>query len=69
MRFTSSLKDQRELAKSSVVVEDVSGLESCPKCSGVLRWGEGTWLEDVVWCLYCGWRPVARLVGWRETDV
>jgi len=69
MRYISSLRDQWELAKSSVIVEDVSGLESCPKCAGILRWGEETWLEDVVWCLYCGWRPVARLVSWREPDV
>ena len=61
MRFTSSLMDQRELAKSSVGVEDVSGLERCPKCAGILRGGQDTRREDVVSCVYCGWRPGARV--------
>ena len=53
--------DQKRLRMSAVIVEDVSGLESCPKCAGILRWGQDTRLEDVVSCVYCGWRPGARV--------
>ena len=51
----------RALAKSDVIVEDVSGIESCPKCEGILRWAVDIRYEDVVSCLYCGWRPSAKL--------
>ena len=61
MRYTSSLRDQRALATAVIHVEAVSGLESCPKCAGILRWGQDTRLEDVVSCVYCGWRPGARV--------
>jgi hypothetical protein len=53
--------DQKRLRMSDVIVEDVSGVESCPRCAGILRWGQDTRLEDVVSCIYCGWRPGAKL--------
>jgi predicted RNA-binding Zn-ribbon protein involved in translation (DUF1610 family) len=68
-RYSFTARDQLRLAKSLVIVEDISEIESCPKCGGILRWGKDELLEDAVSCVYCGWRPVARLVGWCETDV
>ena len=57
----ATIGEQRRIAKLDVIVEDVSGIESCPKCEGILRWGQDTRLEDVVSCIYCGWRPSAKL--------
>lgn len=56
MRYS---RGQRELAKSVVVTEDISLISICPKCGGGLglRLGEGDWLVDSMWCVYCGWRP------------
>lgn len=51
----------RALAKSNVIVEDISQITACPKCAGILRWAEDIRYEDVVSCFYCGWRPSARL--------
>ena len=51
----------RALSKSNVIVEDISGIESCPKCEGILRWAEDTRYEDAVACICCGWRPSAKL--------
>ena len=56
-----SLAEQRQIAKREVIVEDISGIESCPKCAGILRWGRDTRYEDAVSCIYCGWRPGARM--------
>jgi DNA-directed RNA polymerase subunit M/transcription elongation factor TFIIS len=53
--------EQVELAKHEVEVEDTSEMKVCPKCSGILKWGNDTRLEDAVWCVYCGWRPSARV--------
>jgi hypothetical protein len=57
----STVGEQRRIAKLDVIVEDVSGVESCPKCAGILRWGRDTRYEDAVSCVYCGWRPSAKL--------
>ena len=53
--------EQAELAKHEVEVEDTSEMKVCPRCSGILKWGEDTRLEDAVSCVYCGWRPSARV--------
>lgn len=57
----SSIGEQRRVAKLDVIVEDVSGIESCPKCEGILMWGRDTRYEDAVSCVHCGWRPSAKL--------
>lgn len=51
--------DRRRMDKSPVIREDISRISSCPKCGGGLglRLGEGNWLTDSMWCVYCGWRP------------
>jgi len=61
---TRSNSEQRKLAKTAVISDDVSGVTSCPKCGGDsgLRLGEGNWLTDSMWCVYCGWRPGSRLL-------
>ena len=53
--------EQVELAKHDVEVEDTSEMKVCPKCSGRLRYGAGDFFEDAVSCIYCGWRPSARV--------
>jgi len=53
--------EQVELAKHEVEVEDTSKMKTCPKCSGRLLYGAGDFFEDAVACLYCGWRPSARV--------
>lgn len=55
--------EQRELERTAVIYEDTSRVTSCPKCAGAsgLRLGEGNWLTDSMWCVYCGWRPGSRL--------
>ena len=67
MKFSSGFtsRDRRKLDRFAVIPEDVSRVARCPKCGGggSLRFGEGDWLEDAVWCVYCGWRPGARLGG------
>jgi len=57
VRRTSS--EHRKLNKAVVIPEDTSRITSCPKCAGLsgLRLGEGNWLTDSMWCVYCGWRP------------
>ena len=57
----ATIGEQRRIAKLDVIVEDVSGIKSCPKCEGILMWGRDTRYEDVVSCIYCGWRPSAKL--------
>ena len=54
-------KLERALSKSNVIIEDISEITSCPKCAGILRWGKDLRYEDVVACVYCGWRPSAKL--------
>ena len=49
------------LAKSNVIAEDISQITTCPKCQGVLKWGQDTRYEDAVSCVYCGWRPSAKV--------
>ena len=63
--ITRSNSEQRKLAKTAVIYEDISGVVSCPKCGGGcgLRLGEGNWLTDSMWCVYCGWRPGSRLLS------
>lgn len=54
-------QDQQKIARMPVVKEDISQITACPKCEGILKWGEDTRLEDKVSCVYCGWRPSAKL--------
>tara|TARA_R110000765_G_scaffold362286_1_gene452502 strand:- start:236 stop:658 length:423 start_codon:yes stop_codon:yes gene_type:complete len=54
-------QDQQKIARMPVVEEDTSQITACPKCEGILKWGEDTRLEDKVSCVYCGWRPSAKL--------
>ncbi len=56
-----SVADQRRIAKIDIIAEDITGITNCPKCEGILRWGEDSRLEDAVSCIYCGWRPSAML--------
>jgi len=56
-----TVADQRQLAKIDIVAEDTSQISNCPKCKGVLKWGKDTRYEDAVSCVYCGWRPSAKL--------
>jgi ribosome-binding protein aMBF1 (putative translation factor) len=53
--------EQKRLSKHDVEVEDTSEMKVCPKCSGRLRYGAGNFFEDAVSCIYCGWRPSARV--------
>jgi predicted RNA-binding Zn-ribbon protein involved in translation (DUF1610 family) len=57
-----TVADQRRIAKLEVTVEDTSQITACPKCAGILKWGKDSRHEDAVSCIYCGWRPSAKLV-------
>ena len=54
-------QDQLLIARMPVVKEDTSKLTACPRCEGILKWGEDSRLDDLVSCVYCGWRPSARM--------
>ena len=56
-----TVDDQKRISKMAVIPEDISGISACPKCEGVLRWSDDSRLEDEVSCIYCGWRPSARM--------
>ena len=60
-RYGYTKDEQKKLSKHDVIVEDTSQVTACPKCQGILKWGNDTRLEDKVWCVYCGWRPSARV--------
>ena len=53
--------DQKRISKMDVIADDTSQITSCPKCAGLLTYGRGDHLEDAVSCVYCGWRPSARM--------
>jgi len=53
--------DKRRLSQSKIIVEDISDISACPKCAGILKWGKDIRYEDAVACVYCGWRPSAKL--------
>ena len=53
--------DQKRISKMDVIADDTSQISSCPKCAGLLTYGRGDHLEDAVSCVYCGWRPSARM--------
>ena len=55
--------DQKRISQLEVIAEDVSGITNCRKCNGILKWGEGSRLDDLVSCVYCGWRPSAKTVS------
>ena len=59
-RFTKA--DQKKISQLEVVTEDITGITNCPKCEGILRWGEDSRLDDAVSCVYCGWRPSAKVM-------
>ena len=54
---------KKAVSQMQVVTEDITGIKNCPKCEGILRWGEDSRLDDEVSCVYCGWRPSARTVS------
>ena len=56
-----TIAEQRQIAKRDVIAEDTSKLTACPRCEGILKWGEDSRLDDLVSCVYCGWRPSARM--------
>ena len=56
-----TVDDQKRISKIDVIADDVSDIKSCPKCTGLLTYGRGDHLEDAVSCVYCGWRPSARM--------
>ena len=56
-----TVDDQKQISKMDVIADDVSEIKSCPKCTGLLTYGRGDHLEDAVSCIYCGWRPSARM--------
>tara|TARA_R110000823_G_scaffold230263_2_gene357200 strand:+ start:339 stop:665 length:327 start_codon:yes stop_codon:yes gene_type:complete len=56
-----TVDDQRRLSKIDVIADDVSEITSCPKCEGKLQWAKESVLQDAVSCIYCGWRPGAKL--------
>ena len=56
-----TVDDQKQISKMAVIPEDISGITACPKCEGVLKWSNDSRLEDEVYCIYCGWRPSARM--------
>ena len=60
-RYGYTRGDQKRLSQSDVIAEDISDISACPKCAGILRWGKDTRLEDAVSCIYCGWRPSAKV--------
>ena len=59
-RFHDGKKAVRHM---EVISEDTSKYSCCPRCEGVLRWGEDSALDDKVSCIYCGWRPSAKTVS------
>ena len=59
-RFTKA--DQKRISQMDVITEDITGISNCPKCEGILKWGEGGKYEDLVSCVYCGWRPSAKVL-------
>ena len=61
MIVRSAKGDAKRLSRSDVIVEPTSHLVCCPKCSGVLVEGGDIRLEDLLWCVHCGWRPGAKL--------
>ena len=56
-----TVDDQKRLSKMDVIADDTSQITSCPKCMGLLTYGRGDQFEDAVSCIYCGWRPGAKL--------
>tara|TARA_R110002153_G_scaffold264652_1_gene426686 strand:+ start:889 stop:1227 length:339 start_codon:yes stop_codon:yes gene_type:complete len=54
--------DQKQLSQMEIVTEDISGITNCPKCDGILKWGDDTRYDDLVACIACGWRPSAAVV-------
>ena len=59
-RFTRL--DQKRISQMDVVSEDITGITNCPRCEGILKWGEDSRFDDKVACVYCGWRPSAAMV-------
>ena len=61
-KYSFTKQDQQRIAQMQVVTEDISGITNCPKCEGILKWGEDSRLDDKVACVYCGWRPSAKVM-------
>ena len=57
-RYSRRTYRERE---TDVIVEDTSQITNCPKCKGILKWGDDNRLEDKVFCISCGWRPTAKV--------
>ena len=60
-KFRYTKHDQLRIAKADVVTENTVDLKKCPKCDGRLHFGAGNEIEDALSCIYCGWRPNARI--------
>ena len=60
-KYSFTRAEQKRISQMDVVSEDISGIKNCPKCKGMLRWGEDSRLDDLVSCIYCGWRPSAKV--------
>ena len=61
-KFKYTKADQKRISEMDVITDDFTGITNCPKCKGILNWGEGDKLEDLVSCVYCGWRPSAKVL-------
>jgi|TARA_R110000822_G_scaffold258958_1_gene384116 hypothetical protein len=61
-KYSFTKADQKRISQMEVVTEDITGITNCPKCEGILKWGEDSRLDDKVACVYCGWRPSAKVV-------
>jgi len=60
-KYSFTVADQKRISQLEVIAEDVSDITNCRKCKGILKWGEGSRLDDLVSCVYCGWRPSAKI--------
>ena len=61
-KYSFTKADQKRISQMDVVTEDITGIKNCPRCEGILRWGEDSRQDDLVSCVYCGWRPSAKVV-------
>lgn len=60
-KFQYTKDEQIALSKRPVIQEDISGITECPRCNGRLHIGIGNEIEDALSCIYCGWRPTAKV--------
>ncbi len=67
MQGIKRAKVEREaVSKMNVLPDSTDKLKACPNCkaqSGWKRIGQGNEYEDAMSCVYCGWRPNAKMVS------